>query len=67
MTTTLSEPGITTEAQPFQWNFVGDRPVEVELPGARPADDHRDREHHRAREGIPLQLVPDRQGAVRDW
>jgi hypothetical protein len=28
MTATLSEPGITTSAQPFQWNFVGDRPVE---------------------------------------
>jgi hypothetical protein len=33
MTATISEPGITTNAQPYQWNFVGDRPVEVSCPG----------------------------------
>jgi hypothetical protein len=32
MTSTISEPGITTTVQPYQWNFVGDRPVEVSCP-----------------------------------
>ena len=32
MTATISEPGITTNAQPFQWVFVGDRPVEGSCP-----------------------------------
>ena len=35
MTATLTTPGIAmTIARPFQWVFVGDRPVEPECPGA---------------------------------
>ena len=32
MTATLGEGAITTQAHPYQWNFVGDRPVEVSCP-----------------------------------
>jgi hypothetical protein len=34
MTASISEPGITSPAQPYQWNFVGDRPVEPDCPAA---------------------------------
>ena len=34
MTASISEPGITSPAQPYQWNFVGDRPVEADCPAA---------------------------------
>jgi len=34
MTATLTSSSSSAAAQPYQWNFVGDRPVEPECPGA---------------------------------
>jgi hypothetical protein len=34
MTATLTDSAANSPTQPYQWNFVGDRPVEADCPGA---------------------------------